>query len=457
MKNQFQEPVKINPAAVIALSFIGTIFLGTALLELPMAAADGERIRLLDALFTATSAVCVTGLTVLDTGKRFSVFGQGVILFLIQVGGLGIMTFSTLFTILLGKKISLRNRLVVQDALDYFQFQGIHGLIKRIILITLILETVGAFFLFWGWRSALGNKQALYTAVFHSVSAFCNAGFSLFSQSLIPHRANHIITLSISTLIILGGIGFVVLVDLEHYLLRRKLPRNKRLSYHSKIVLLVTATLLFLGMIVVLTLEWNNTLRSMGLAEKLFNSFLQSVTCRTAGFNSLSMGLLHPSTLVFFIFLMFVGASPGSTGGGVKTTTFAIVLCSLKSMAYDQDEVTFLKKTVPKKTVHRAISIVGIALGVVFLITMALVVIETNNPGIPEKNYFLSILFEVVSALGTVGLTTGVTPWLTDPGRFFIILVMFIGRIGPLTLALAIGNRKMPPALRYSEAKITVG
>lgn len=457
MKNQFQEPVKINPAAVIALSFLGMIFLGTALLELPMAAADGERIRLLDALFTATSAVCVTGLTVLDTGKQFSLFGQGVILFLIQVGGLGIMTFSTLFTILLGKKISLRNRLVVQDALDYFQFQGIHGLIKRIILITLILETVGAVFLFWGWRSALGNKQALYAAVFHSVSAFCNAGFSLFSQSLIPHRANPIITLSISALIILGGIGFVVLVDLEHYLLRRKLPRNKRLSYHSKIVLLVTATLLFLGMIVVLTLEWNNTLRSMGFAEKLFNSFLQSVTCRTAGFNSLSMGLLHPSTLVFFIFLMFVGASPGSTGGGVKTTTFAIVLCSLKSMAYDQDEVTFLKKTVPKKTVHRAISIVGIALGVVFLVTMALVVIETNNPGIPEKNYFLSILFEVVSALGTVGLTTGVTPWLTDPGRFFIILVMFIGRIGPLTLALAIGNRKMPPALRYSEAKISVG
>jgi trk system potassium uptake protein TrkH len=263
--------------------------------------------------------------------------------------------------------------------------------------------------------------------------------------------------LSITTLTILGGIGFVVLVDLEHYLFRRKLSRNKRLSYHSKIVLLVTATLLFLGMIVVLTLEWNNTLRSMGLAEKLFNSFLQSATCRTAGFNSLSMGLLHPSTLVFFIFLMFVGASPGSTGGGVKTTTFAIVLSSLKSMAYDQDEVTFLKKTIPKKTVHRAISIVGIALGVVFLVTMALVVIETNNPGIPEKNYFLSILFEVISALGTVGLTTGVTPWLTDPGRFFIILVMLIGRIGPLTLALAIGNRKMPPALRYSEAQITVG
>jgi trk system potassium uptake protein TrkH len=274
---------------------------------------------------------------------------------------------------------------------------------------------------------------------------------------MIPHRTNHIITLSITTLVILGGIGFVVLVDLEHYILRRKLSQNRMLTYHSKIVLLVTFTLLFLGMIIVLALEWNNGLKSLGLAEKLFNSFLQSATCRTAGFNSLSTGLLHPATLVFFMFLMFVGASPGSTGGGIKTTTFTIVLSSLKSMAYDQDEVTLLKRTIPKKTVHRAISIVGIAFGVVFFVALVLMVIETNNPAIPEKNYFLRILFEVVSALGTVGLTTGVTPWLTDPGRFFIILVMFIGRIGPLTLALAIGNRKMPPALRYSEAQITVG
>jgi trk system potassium uptake protein TrkH len=455
--DQLKEPVKTNPAAVIAVSFLGTILLGTVVLELPVASADGTRLRLLDALFTATSAVCVTGLTVLDTGTRFSRFGQGVILFLIQVGGLGIMTFSTLFTILLGKKLSLSNRLVVQDALDCFELQGIRGLIKRIILITLILETIGAVFLFWGWRAVLGTRQALDAAVFHSVSAFCNAGFSLFSQSIVPYRNNYMILISITTLIILGGIGFVVLLDLEHFFLRRKLSSIRKITYHSRIVLLVTFALLLSGMIVVLTLEWDYSLRSLGAGEKLLNSFLESATCRTAGFNSLPTGLLHPSTLTFFMFLMFVGASPGSTGGGIKTTTFAIMLSTVKSMAYGENEVTLFKRAIPKRSVRRAISISGFAFVIVFFFALVLMMIETNNPAIPEKNYFLSILFEVVSAFGTVGLSTGVTPCLSDAGRFFIVVVMFIGRIGPLTLALAIGNRKMPPTLRYTDAQISVG
>jgi trk system potassium uptake protein TrkH len=274
---------------------------------------------------------------------------------------------------------------------------------------------------------------------------------------MIPFSSNYTIILSITSLIILGGIGFVVLMDLERYFFRKRLSPVRRICYHSKVVLIITFALLLSGMLIVLLLEWENTLRSLGLGEKLLNAFFESTTCRTAGFNSLSTSLLHPSTLAFFMFLMFVGASPGSTGGGIKTTTFAIVLSSLKSMAYDQDRVTFLKRSIPKKSVHRAISIAGIALVVLFFSALIFMMIETQNPAIPKGNYFLSILFEVISALGTVGLSTGVTPRLTDAGRSFIILVMFIGRIGPLTLALAIGNRKTPPTLHYSEAQITVG
>jgi trk system potassium uptake protein TrkH len=428
VNSQLKKPVRTNPATVIAISFLGAIFLGTVLLKLPIATSDGIGLELIDALFTAASAVCVTGLTVLDTGTRFSEFGQGVILLLIQVGGLGIMTFSTLFTILLGKKLSLRNRLVI-----------------------------GAVFLFWGWRSVIGNKQAFYAAVFHSVSAFCNAGFSLFSENMIPYRTNYMILFSITVLIILGGIGFVVLLDLERYFFHRKSKSVNKISYHSKIVLLVTSVLLFSGMIIVLVLEWDNTFRSLGLPEKLINAFLESATCRTAGFNSVPTGLLHPSTLAFFMFLMFVGASPGSTGGGIKTTTFAIILSTIKSMAYGESEVTLFRRAIPRKSIRRAISISGFAFIIIFFFALMLMMIETKNPAIPEKSYFLSILFEVVSAFGTVGLSTGVTPQLTETGKFFIILVMFIGRIGPLTLALAIGNRKMPPTMRYSEAQITVG
>lgn len=458
MSNQLQEPAKINPAAVIAFSFLGVILLGAILLALPVAVSEGKAgLRFIDALFTSTSAVCVTGLIVVDTGVRFSKFGQAVILLLIQVGGLGIMTFSTLFTILLRKKLTLRNRLVVQDSLDYYELHGISGLIKRILLITLILETIGAFFLFLGWQGSLGNKQAVYAAVFHSISAFCNAGFSLFPESLISYQTNYTALFTISALIILGGIGFVVLLDLERYFLRRKRTTVRRISYHSKIVLMVTFALLLSGTIMVLFLEWNNTLNSLGVGQKIINSFFESVTCRTAGFNSVQTGMLYPSTLVFFLFLMFIGASPGSTGGGIKTTTFAIMFATLKSMTYGEDEVTLLKRTIPKKNVHRAICISGIALVVVFVVTMLLMVVETGNPAIPERNQLLNLLFEVVSALGTVGLSTGVTPQLSSLGRFIITIVMFIGRIGPLTLALAIGNRKTPPALRYPEAQITVG
>ena len=449
MNNQFQEPVRINPAAIITLGFLGVILLGTVLLSLPNAAANGERIRLLDAFFTATSATCVTGLTVVDTGSRFSIFGQGVILLLIQVGGLGIMTFSTLFTILLGKRLTLRNRMVVHGALDSLEMGGIGGLIKRILLITFILELVGALFLFLGWRGSMGGEQALYAAVFHSVSAFCNAGFSLFSESIIPYNNNYIILLSISSLVILGGIGFVVLLDIKNYFSLRRQGKAGKISYHSKVVLIITLALLVVGTIVVLALEWNNTLKPFGPGEKILNSFLESVTCRTAGFNSLRTGYLHPSTLVFFMFLMFVGASPGSTGGGIKTTTFFITLSTLKSMIYDQQEVTLLKKTIPRKSVHKAISIIGIALIVVFFMALLLMVTETGRP--------LDIFFEVVSAFGTVGLSTGITSGLSDAGRLIIILVMFIGRIGPLTMALAIGDRPPSAALHYSEGQITVG
>lgn len=445
-----------NPASVIALSFLLTILLGSFLLSLPIATTGGK-ISFVNALFTATSATCVTGLVVVDTGSYFTIFGQLVILSLIQLGGLGIMTLSSFFTLLLGKKLSIKSKMIVLDSLDYYDVDTLSKLLKAIFLLTIGIEFLGAVPLFFKWLPDMGAIKALYYAIFHSVSAFCNAGFALYPDSFIICREDVVINLVISTLIILGGIGFVVLMDLRRYFgAKRQRSPQKAISLQSKIVLGSSGILILLGMLTVLLLEWNNpaTLQPLSFQGKLLASFFGSVTCRTAGFNTLPTGSLYAATSMIFVVLMFIGASPGSTGGGIKTTTLAIFLATVWSMMLDKDRVCLFKRTIPRKEIQRSIVIIGLSSLLVILCTLLLVVLDS---GLAKG--LLHHLFEVVSAFGTVGLSTGVTPNLSISGRLLITLIMFIGRTGPLTVALALSNSssKYAPSFRYPEGRIMVG
>jgi trk system potassium uptake protein TrkH len=453
---KFSRTSKINPPTIVALSFLIAIALGTILLSLPIA-THARRFALVDALFTATSATCVTGLIVVDTGRYFTLFGQLVILFLIQIGGLGIMTFSTFFTILLGKKMSMKDKLVMQDALDYFELGSIGRLINRILLVTFSIELLGALPLFLRWRLSLGPWRAAYYALFHSVSAFCNAGFSLFSAGMMPYQSDMVINLGMISLIVLGGLGFVVLLDAARFFLLKLRKARSRLLLQTKVVLATSLSLILIGTILLWLLEQNNTLRSLSGRDKLLASLFQAVTCRTAGFNTLPIGALTTASLVILIILMFIGASPGSTGGGIKTTTFAIFMATLHSLIYGHEEVHLFRRTIPRKNIHKAAAIIGLSVLAVTVATITLIVSEKSQPFGVQPGYPVRIFFEIISAFGTVGLSTGITPQLSTTGRLLTTLIMFIGRIGPLTLALAIGRIKPPPAYKYPEGRIMVG
>jgi trk system potassium uptake protein len=450
--------IKLQPPQVIALSFLAVIALGTLLLSLPVA-TEGSQIRLVDSVFTATSAVCVTGLAVQDTGAFFSHFGRIVILCLIQAGGLGIMTFSTMFAILLGRRLSISENITIKSALSHTRIEGLSRLVLYIIAFTLTVEIIGAALLYARW-SKIFDWGALVTverAVFHSVSAFCNAGFSLFSSSL-KAFSQDIFTISVfAALIVIGGLGFVVFMDIPKLKFWRK-DRGlilSRVSLQTKIVLLVSVFLIVSGALVICFFENNFALRGMGIKEKILSCTFTSITARTAGFNVLDTANLRPVTLFTLIMLMFVGASPGSTGGGIKTVTFGIIIASFYSMFRNRDRITIFKRTIPKETYRRAAVIVFLALGVVVLSTFLLSATES----IPahSSHYFLSMFFESTSAFGTVGLSTGITPVLTDWGKIIIIFTMFIGRVGPLTLALAIAMRSEKVEYRYPEEKLMVG
>jgi trk system potassium uptake protein TrkH len=453
---KFRHTSKTNPATVIALSFLMAIMVGTLLLSLPMA-THSRHISLADALFTATSATCVTGLTVVDTGTYFTLFGQLVILALFQIGGLGIMTFSTFFAVLLGKRMSMTDRLIMQDALDYFELGSIGKLIKRILLVTFSIELMGAMPLFLRWQPKLGTWRAAYHAVFHSVSAFCNAGFSLYATSMLSYQQDTVVNLGMISLIILGGLGFVVLLDVTKFFLLKLKKKRGHLSLQSKVVLTTSLSLIISGGLLLWLLERNNILQPISGKGQLLASLFQAVTCRTAGFNTLPIGSLTTVSLVIMIILMFIGASPGSTGGGIKTTTFTIFIATLRSMIYGHQDVNLFRRTIPRKSIHKAAAIIGLSALVVISASIILIGTEKAQLFGMAKGYTVRILFEVVSAFGTVGLSTGITPQLSIVGRLLITLVMFVGRIGPLTLALAISKIKPPPPYKYPEGKITVG
>lgn len=442
----------LSPAQVLVIGFASLILAGSLLLSLPVASATGQPHRYLDALFTATSAVCVSGLVVVDTGTSFSPFGQLVILALIQTGGLGFMTISTSLALLIGKRIGLRERLLIQEAFNQFNLSGLVRLIRHVLAVTLIFEGTGAILLAMRFMSTMPFAQALYYGVFHSVSAFCNAGFDLFGRiygpfsSLSAYVNDWLVNSVVTALIIIGGLGFTVLLDLQNFF------RGGRLSLHTRLVITVTVTLIVVGTVMVFLLEFNNplTLGKLPPSGKVLASFFQAVTPRTAGFNTLDIGKFKEATLFLMIILMFIGASPSSTGGGIKTTTLGSLMVTVWATIRGRKEVELYERRLPMETVFKSLTVALISLSLVILVTLIL--------NVTEKFSFLEILFEVTSAFGTVGLTTGITPFLSDLGRILIMATMFSGRIGLFTIAVALARRmQVEGTYRYVEEKVIIG
>lgn len=435
----------LNPPRALALGFLGLIIMGGLLLNLPVASADGNSIGFIDAIFTSASAVCVTGLIVVNTAEHWSIFGQAVILILIQIGGLGIMTMATIVALILGKKISLKERLIIKEQMNQDTLSGMVRLMLYVIIMTFGIELIGAILLSFKFIPEFGAAKGLWFSVFHAVSAFCNAGFDITGSSFVAYNDSPLTILTLSILVMLGGAGFAVVMDVA---------RNRswqKFSVHTKLVLSLSTALLVLGTLVFLFLEYSNpaTLGPMTSGQKLLSAFFASVVPRTAGFNSIDTGALNESSAFFTIMLMFIGGSPGSTAGGIKTATFGVVLMATISIIRGEKDVEMYEKRVSPETIFKALAIVTVGMGLIILISFLLT--------ITENKIFLDLLFEATSAFATVGLTRGITPELTDIGKLIIMGTMYAGRVGPLTMAFAIGYNKRHKRYRYSEGHISVG
>ncbi len=446
---------KLTPGRLLAVSYILSILLGAFLLSTDIA-VKGDTLSFLDALFTATSAQCVTGLTIVDIGKTFTLFGQLVILFLIQIGGLGIMTFSIYLFLFFKQSISGNERLVIEETLTYQTRTGsFKAMINRIIKMTLMIEGIGALILSLTFVKEMGFLKGIYYAVFHSVSAFCNAGFSLFPDSLSQYRGNISVNLVMSSLIIIGGIGFLVIIEVYEMLLHRQGKGRMKFSLHSKIVLITSALLILFGFVFFWILENDNCMATFSFKEKFLSSFFQSVSSRTAGFSTVNIPLLRAPTLLILIFLMFIGASPGSAGGGVKTTTLALLFLILFNRLKGNSSVNVFKRTISHESISKALSLLVIAIAILTTAVIFLLIFQTTDTAHEMKREFLNYTFESVSAIATVGLSTGTTASLNPEGKIIIIMLMFLGRVGLLTIAYSLTNTKST-APKYAEENIMV-
>lgn len=443
------KPIKwitMNPPQILALGFLGLIMIGTILLMLPIATQDRHHLSFIDALFEATSAVCVTGLVVVDTATTFTTFGEIVIMLLIQVGGWGFMTVGIFIAIYLGKTIGLKQRIMIQESLNQFSLSGLIRLVKFVVGFTLLTEGIGAMILAVRWAGEFGWQRSLYYGLFHSISAFNNAGFDLMGgfSSLTHYVGDATIVLTISSLFIIGGIGFTVIVDI----VQRK--PYKRWSLHTKLVLLMTLILNLSGMIAIFTLEYHNpgTLGNLAFEDKVTAAYFHGVVPRTAGFNTLDMTELTMGSQIVTMFLMFVGGGPGGTAGGIKVTTFILLLAAVWSIITLREDVNIMKRRLPQNLIYKALSIAMISCAVIILAVFIL--------SITEQAPLNMILFEVISAFGTVGMSLGLTPELSTAGKCVIAVMMFIGRVGPLTLFFSLTKRHKQ-SFRYAEEKIWIG
>jgi len=454
----FKQVKSLSPAQVLVCSYALAILLGTLLLATPLA-AEGERLSFLDALFTATSAQCVTGLTLVDTGTRLSFFGQIVVLALIQIGGLGITTFSVYLFIYLRVGVSARGRWIINETLLHSSAGSWRELVRSIFVLTLVIEALGALMLSFVFVPALGWGAGLFSAIFHAISAFCNAGFSLFSDSLVGFRSNPLVNMTITFLIILGGIGFLVMRELlEFFRYKAQVKkRHPRLSLHTRIVLLATLFLITYGTLMIGWLESDNALLGMSALEGFWIAFFQSVTTRTAGFNTIDLNLFGAPTLFLMIFLMFIGASPGSAGGGIKTTSLALFFAIFYSRLKGSPHTSLFRRTIPDEVITRALALVMLAITLVGIALLGLLIVQSPDLAHEVPREFLSYSFEAVSAFATVGLSLGATAKLTVGGKLIIIGLMFAGRVGLLTMAFAIAGRTRRTAPHYAEENIMIG
>lgn len=443
----------LSPSRIFLLSFISVILTGAILLWLPLSANNGH-LRFIDALFTSTSAVCVTGLVVIDNGKDLSLLGQVITILLFQIGGLGIITFSTVFFILMGRDISFKGREIVQTTFLHTPRRDFFIILKSVLVFTLVFESLGTLLLFIRFSRDFPLGTAFYQAIYHAISAFNNCGFSLFPDSLMSYQGDLMVNLTIMGLLVIGGIGFIV----QYEVFSKWKGVQKKLSLHSRMALMTTAVLILFGAILFYFFERNHILKDVPIMNKFLASLFQSVTPRTCGFNTVDIGLLTNATILLLIILMFIGASPGSTGGGIKTTSFALLLLMIWNRFRGNEEVNVSNRTIPREIISRTLSIIFASTFSISLITSVLLITGGGNlPPLESRSFFVEYLFETVSAFGTVGLSMGVTPELNDIQRLAIILIMFAGRVGPLTLAFSLSRSTGKKGLTYAEEGVMVG
>ena len=443
-----------SPGTLLITYYAAAIFIGALLLSLPIA-AHGPSLSFLDALFTATSAQCVTGLSVVDTGSRFSLFGQLVILSLIQVGGLGITTFSVYLFFYLRKGVSARGRWMIQETLLHSPVTSLKELVQKIFLMTFIIEGLGTLLLSITFIPQFGWLKGGYYALFHSISAFCNAGFSLFPDSLVQYRDNPLVNFTMIGLIVSGGLGFLVIRELID---KAKGKRRRQLSLHSRLVLLTTVALIIGGTVLIYILEYPSTLTHLGAGEGFLTVLFQSVTTRTAGFNTIDFNNFEAPTLFFMMFLMFVGASPGSSGGGIKTTSLALFIAILHSRLRGESHTSIFRRTIPDEIATKTLTLMMLAGLFLFAATFALLTVQLwGQPFAASHGGFMDYTFEAVSAFATVGLSLGATATLVPLGKIIIIFLMFVGRVGLLTIAFTIVSRTRNNTIHYAEENIMIG
>lgn len=446
---------KLNPATQIVMGFLGIILIGTILLCLPISSNNGQWFSFIDALFTATSSVCVTGLIVVETAVHFSFFGQIVILILIQIGGLGFITLTSLVFLILGKKITYEKRVTMQESFNQENVQGIVKLVKNVIILVFTVELIGFVCLLPSFVQMYGWGDGIFKSIFLSISSFCNAGFDILGSvgteftSLSVVAQKIFIILPIMFLIVIGGIGYVVLFDIG------KRFKGQKMSLHSKLVLIVTTVLIFGGAILFAILEWNNpnTIGNMSIGDKILNSFFQSITPRTAGFTTFDNAQLTPASLVLTNVFMFIGGSPAGTAGGIKTTTLIVLLIAVFKRQNVNGNISFCKKKISSKMIKKSLRVVVLAIMLIVIGTFLLCAFEGSAITTSQA------LFECISSISTVGISMGITPFLTIASKIVLIILMFAGRVGAVTLTLAFANKstKMSDEIEYPDSKIMIG
>ena len=456
---------KLNPTQIILLGFLLIVLTGAFLLMLPISSASREMTPFIDCLFTSTSAVCVTGLTTVNTAVHWSLFGKMIIISLIQVGGLGFMSILTVFMIIFGKQITLSERVLIQESLNLDTFKGIVVFVKKIIIATLFVEIIGIIILSFRFIPKYGFVSGLFKSFFHSISAFCNAGFDVLgASSLSAYHNDPLVSLTIMALIILGGLGFSVWIELFECaadLKRKIIPANliiRRLSLHTKLVLIITTVLIISGGIFFFIAEYTNpdTIGNFSISEKLLASFFQSVTLRTAGFFTIDQYTLTPSSKLISVVLMTIGGSPGGAAGGMKTTTLGVIIVSMINIVRGNERIFIFHRRISFNTLLRSLVIVML---IISLLLSGCIILSFTEIHLLGRFEFLDLLYEVTSALSTTGLSVGISPLLTTTGKLVLSALMFIGRLGPFTIALALTRKvnKNNNSMNYPEGKVLVG